>query len=108
MILVPYLGTFFLLLICLVQLQCNGFFFYLTIFYFVMLYCDLLQDSSFPIGNREWIWMGREVRGPVRSKGRGSVRKNEKAKLTRLYCMRKELFVVKVVEIKRKMVEFIW
>lgn len=58
---------FFLLLICLFQLQCDGFFFNLTIFY----YCDLLKHSFFPIRDREWNSMGREVRGCVRSRGKG-------------------------------------
>lgn len=53
LILVPAPGALFLLLGCLAQPGCDGFLFYLIMFYFVMFGCCLLEALSFLIRDRK-------------------------------------------------------
>lgn len=86
----PCLGTLFLLLVHLVQLQCDGVFVCLSIvFYFVMVCCDLYETYCFlmrvikkvDLDGREG---GEELGGAERGKS-----------VIRLYCMRKESTFIK-------------
>lgn len=67
LILVLSIGALFLLLVCLTQLQCNGFCFVLL--YFILL-CLLLSLSSLCFSDEKLLWMAGEV-GRSRGKGNG-------------------------------------